>query len=94
MTPDLAEAVRRACDAERPSAASRECDWPLCYCAHDEVPIATLLAAARAEGAKAEREACKELADEWNDTALGRNIAAAIRARGAAPLPTPPGDGA
>lgn len=100
MTPDLAEAVRRACDAAIPD--SLRCVWPNCGCLESddhrvETILTTLLADARDEGAKAEREAIAALmeqpaADDDLQPALIKRVrqvarkqrAAAIRARSAA----------
>ncbi len=56
------EAVRAACEAN--NIEGWKCMWPDCSCLFDgsgEVFLTTLLASARAEGARAEREAAFQL---------------------------------
>lgn len=75
MTPPEAqvrEAVRAACkpalgkrlitDATNPTG----CTWPACECNFTPRIAAALIAAARAEGAKTEREAIAKTAARWN----------------------------
>ncbi len=75
VTPDAVRAaVRAACDNALP--ADGGCQWPSCNCHMTRSMLAALIAAARAEGAKEERERYTMIVET-----LLEDHTAAIRAR-------------